>query len=339
MAPDARFATASTQHPEPVHGLAEIVGQIAEDQMVAPTLLLVAATGRYQYGAESVVAGMHTLLQSDITVCMSVPQISGGGRILDPTGSMTVCSLADVAIDVKPPVDSHAPGLMEGDLPVGFSVSEVDAEFVFGGAGSGSSVLTFEHERITRHDRIRVVLHDVDPVLSTSIGAAPIGLPTSITAGSGSQVFELGGLPARQLIIDHLEMTDHDGDGPSPELPRLMVELLDEAAETSRFVQVTSSDPEDNSLRLERAVPTATRVQIHRHDPETAIGDVIAGQHQGRLRSPGVMIVATNLGLGAADDLVSAASEMLTPNSLGLVSPPAPYSGGRWPSTAIVTLA
>ena len=307
--------------------------------MVAPTLLLVAATGRYQYNAESVVAGMHTLLQSDVTVCVSVPQIAGGGRILDPAGSMTVCSLADVAIDVESPADRHAPGRIAGDLPVGFSVSDRDAEFVFGGASSSSSVLTFEHERITRHDRIRVVLHDVNPVLSRSIGAAPIGLPTSITAGSGPQVFELGGVPAHRLIIDHLEMPDHDGDGPSPELPRLMLELVDEATETSRYVPVTSSDPEDNSLRLERAVPTKTRVQIHRHDPETAIGDVIAGQHQGRSRSPGVMIFATNLGPGAADDLVSTASEVLTPNSFGLVSPPTPYSGGRWPSTAIVTLA
>jgi hypothetical protein len=343
--PHRRAAVAASQHPDAGQALAEVVGDLTERQNLAPSLTVVAVCGRLTDRAETLGAGIHTLLQSDQTVVIALAGLVGGGRVLDPAGSLAVLSLIDIEVTVdRPDVDVAAP--THGPATVGAGglrlrvpePRDPDARILLGRPDGLESALWFTGDGRRRATVLQLTLHSVDPVLVSSSGAIPVGLPAPADSVSGTHLLRLDGAGARSMVMDRVELDDADAGGPAVDLPLMMVELIDDPTE-DRFVPVIGSTPDDDGLILSRPIDAGSVIQIHRHDPEVAVADVVAHRRRQSRPEPSATLLSSTLPPGAADRLVASTAQVHDVDDLfGVVERPRRGPELHWPSASLLTL-
>jgi hypothetical protein len=340
----ADIAVASTQHPDARHGLAELVGSLTERQHLAPSLALVGVTGRYALDGPTVGHTIHSLLQSDQTIMFSTQGLGGGGQILDTTGSAVVISVADVEVDVMPdPVDAGSPPPVDtvtgqlGSLQLTTAKNRSDtAAFSIAAPNMVGSMWHFDGELRRRCQHIDALLHSVDPILTTSAGATPIGLPSPVTSTDGNRILSIDGLPARSLILNRLELDGPETEGPSIDLPRMVVELV-QAAGSKRHIAVTESGSVDGSITLAESVGQGTVVQLLRHDPALAADEVVNRQLHQRRGDSKAVVATSDLSPPAAGNLVLSAASALSPEVMAVLEPQRRGPGLPWPTASVLT--
>ena len=340
----ADIAIASSQHPKIGQALAELVGSLTERQHLAPSLTLIGLTGHHVLAGTVVGSTIHNLLQSDQTIVFAASGLGGGGQVLDGIGSAAVISIADIEVEVRrDPVDTGS--ALVADVassqsgPLRFARSGADpdtASISVQVPDTAGPIWHFHGERRGRGQKFGATLHSVDPILTTSVGAAPIGLPSPVTSIEGNRIHSIDGVPARSLIMDRLEFDGPETDGPSMDLPRMMVELL-ESPGPKRYVAVTESRSIDQSITLAEAVAEGTVIQVLRHDPSLAADDVINRQlHQRRGHSKAAL-ATSDLSPPATVNLVSTAASTLSPHVIVVLESQKRGPGLPWPTASILT--
>ncbi len=233
------FAAALSRHPDAAHGVGEVVGEVLDHLGGAPDLAVLFFTAPHVATAEAAAATVQTLLDPSTFIGASAVAVLAGEHGVEDQPAMVLWAartpgvIAPVHITAQPvggvsdgwtfeglPDDltTRARSLILLTDPFTFPVDEFIASTrrahpglaLIGGLasaakGPGGNRLLIGG-RVTRHGAVGVLLEDdVGATSVVSQGCRPIGQPFTVTRSEGNVLFELGGRPALDRVLEMLE--------------------------------------------------------------------------------------------------------------------------------------
>lgn len=292
-----RFAAALSEHPVTAHAVGEVAGHLLDAVGEAPDLVTVFVTPPHAGALEDVAAALETILRPGTLLGCAAVSVVGESREVEETpavvawagrtGPVTPVRL-DAATASLPPHPDDAQALLLVADPFSF---DVDALFgrlngipVVGGfasaaRGPGGNRLVLNGQVFT-DGAVGAVLGAGASVTSVvSQGCRPIGRPYVVTRSEGNAVYELGGQPAYQRLVD---MANNELDEQELALVNRGLHMglvIDEhKADFGRgdFLvrNVIGADPEHGVIGVGDVVDVGTTVQYHVRDAVTADEDL-----------------------------------------------------------------
>jgi len=233
------FATALSRHPDPAQAVGEVVGEVLDRLGPAPDLAVLFFTAAHVASAEAAAATVQTLLDPSVFVGASAVAVLAGEHGVENQPAVVLWAartpgvVAPVHLTAKPVGGASEGWTFEGlpdDLahearslllltdPYTFPVDEFisftrrahPALTLIGGlasaaSGPGGNRLLIGG-RVARHGAVGVLLaDDVGAMSVVSQGCRPIGQPFTVTRSEGNVLFELGGRPALDRVLEMLE--------------------------------------------------------------------------------------------------------------------------------------
>jgi small ligand-binding sensory domain FIST len=296
-----RFAAALSEHPVTAHAVGEVAGHLLDAVGEAPDLVTVFVTPPHAGALEDVAAALDAILQPRTLLGCAAVSVVGEAREVEETpavvawagrtGPVTPVRL-DTALDALP-----EPGMEPGALllladPFSF---DVDAFFprlaadrpglpVIGGnasaaRGPGGNRLVLNGQVFTDGAVGALLGPSVEVRSVVSQGCRPIGQPYVVTRSERNAVYELGGQPAYQRLVDLANTSLDDEELGLINRGLHMGLVIDEhKAEFGRgdFLvrNVIGADADHGVIALNDIVDVGTTVQYHVRDAVTADEDL-----------------------------------------------------------------
>jgi small ligand-binding sensory domain FIST len=305
----SRFASALSEHPVTAHAVGEAAGQVLEALGPQPDLVTVFVTPAHAGALEDIGAAVRSVLQPGTLVGCAAVSVLGDGREVEKGPAVSLWGArVGPALPVRLCVEQTSAGqLLTGwpaDLP--FEPSALllladpfsfPAEALFAGLleerpglpvlggnasaarGPGGNRLLLDDEVVT-DGAVGALLGPgarIDAVVSQ--GCRPIGRPYTVTKAEHNVVYELGGQPAYQRLV---ETCERDLDEDELRLVNRGLHLgivIDEhKAEFGRgdFLvrNVIGADSDNGAIGVNDIVGVGTTVQYHLRDAATADEDL-----------------------------------------------------------------
>jgi small ligand-binding sensory domain FIST len=328
-----RFGAALSEHPVAAQAVGETVGQLLDTVGPEPDLAVLFVTAEHTGALEDVVGAVATLLRPRVFVGATASAVVGGGRGVEDKPGMSLFAArlrggvtpvrfgasqtADGweitgldALDLAPQARTLLLLVDPFSFPVDAFLSEVrrrrPALGVVGGLASGArgpggNRLVIAGD-LANHGAAGVLLDDaVTPDVVVSQGCRPIGQPFIVTRSERSILYELGGRPALERLLEIIEGLDPD--------ERALASLglhcgivVDEhkaTFERGDFLirGVLGADREAQAVAVGDEVPVGATVQFQVRDAATA-GEDLAGLLAGHAAEAALLFTCN--GRGAA---------------------------------------
>jgi small ligand-binding sensory domain FIST len=312
-----RFASSLSEHPVTAHAVGEAAGQVLEQLGTSPDVVVVFVTPPHAGALEDVAATVRAVLEPRAVIGCAAVSVLGDGREVEegPAVSLWAARVGPVA-PVRLQVEQTSQGaLLTGwpaELP--FEPSALllladpftfPAEALFaalqeerpglpilGGnasaaRGPGGNRLAL-HDQVVTDGAVGVLLGPgatVEAVVSQ--GCRPVGQPYTVTRAEHNVVYELGGQPAYQRLVETCER-DLDEDelrlvNNGLHLGIVIDEHKSEFGRGDFLVRnVMGADPDNGAIGVNDVVEVGTTVQYHLRDAATADEDLralLGGRH------------------------------------------------------------
>lgn len=217
------FAAALSSHPVPATAIGEVVGQVLDRLGPEPDLVVLFATAPHTGALEDLVSAVETLLRPHATVGCTAESVAGGAIEVEQApaislwagrfGPVAPVRLEGAELPADPPFDPRALLLLADPFtfPAPQAFDALAARYpglpIVGGnasaaRGPGGNRLILDGS-IHSDGAVGVFLGPgvtVTPV--TSQGCRPIGSPYVVTRSEQNVIFELGGRPALERLME-----------------------------------------------------------------------------------------------------------------------------------------
>jgi small ligand-binding sensory domain FIST len=291
-----RFAAALSEHPVTAHAVGEVAGHLLDAVGEAPDLVTIFVTPPHAGALEDAARALDTILRPGTLVGCAAVSVVGESREVEETpavvawagrtGPVTPVRL-DSADGALPQAGSDAGALLLVADPFSF---DVDAFFgrvhrpVIGGfasaaRGPGGNRLVLNGQVFTDGAVGALLGPGVEVGSVVSQGCRPIGQPYVVTRSERNAVYELGGQPAYQRLVDLANTSLGEDDLRLVNQGLHMGLVIDEhKADFGRgdFLvrNVIGADAEHGVIAVNDVVEVGTTVQYHVRDAATADEDL-----------------------------------------------------------------
>jgi len=303
------FAAALSQHPVAAHAIGEVLGEVLDAIGEAPDLACLFVTAPHTGVLEDVARAVEALLKPDVFVGDTANAVVAGGHGVEDAPGISLfaartgggVSVVRLTADQSPEgwelhgLDAAAARAARTLLllpdPFTFPVDAFLADLrgqqphlgVLGGMasaarGPGGNRLAIDGQVVT-HGAVGVLLDDAVVVESVvSQGCRPIGQPFIVTRAERSTIFELGGRPALDRLIEIVDALSPD-DRASAAMGLHCGIVVDEHKATfgrGDFLVrgVLGADRDAKAVVIGDEVPVGATVQFHVRDAATAAEDL-----------------------------------------------------------------
>jgi small ligand-binding sensory domain FIST len=326
-----RFAAAVSVHPIPAHAVGEVAGEVLEAVGVGPDLAVVFVTPAHAGALEDVTNAVRAILRPSTLIGCAAESVIGDGREIEH--GPAVALWAGHVGEAVPVRLSAVPGttVVEGwPVDVGFEPSAlllltdpfsfpIEALFewlaehhpglsVLGGhasaaRGPGGNRLAAD-ERVLTDGAVGVLLGpDVDVQSVVSQGCRQIGQPYVVTRAERNVIYELGGRPAHERLMETARAGLSDAEIRMVNEGLFMGLVIDEHKlefGPGDFLvrNVMGFDPDNGAIAVNDLVSVGTTAQFHVRDASTAdeeLRRLLQGHYVGR---PEAALVFTCNGRG-----------------------------------------
>jgi small ligand-binding sensory domain FIST len=312
-----RFASALSEHPVTAHAVGEAAGQVLEKLGPQPDVVAVFVTPPHAGALEDVAATVRSVLEPSTVVGCAAVSVLGDGREVEegPAVSLWAARVGPV-VPLRLRVEQTSAGsLLTGwpaELPFDpnalllladpftFPAEALFAALheerpglpVLGGnasaaQGPGGNRLALDDQVVT-DGAVGVVLGpgaDIDAVVSQ--GCRPVGQPYTVTRAEHNVVYELGGQPAYQRLVETCERDLTEDElvlvNRGLHLGIVIDEHRSEFGRGDFLVRnVMGADPDNGAIGVNDVVEVGTTVQYHLRDAVTADEDLralLGGRH------------------------------------------------------------
>ncbi|MGI8685274.1 MAG: FIST signal transduction protein [Acidimicrobiales bacterium] len=303
------FTAALSEHPVPATAVAEVAGQVLEDLGPEPDLAVLFVTPHHAGALEDAAAALEDILRpGSLLGCAGVsvvgtareveraPAVSLWAGRFGPTRAVrltAVRSMDGVALDGWPTEVGFEPSafLLLAD-PFSFPIDTLYAELaerhpglrVIGGnasaaVGPGGNRLVLDRLVHTSGAVGVLVGPGVEIETVVSQGCRPIGRPYIVTRAEQNYVYELGGTPALERLVqmsaDGMSEDDIDLIDQGLHLGQVIDERkLDYERGDFLVRNVLGADQSDGAIVVDEFVPVGATVQFHVRDAATADEDL-----------------------------------------------------------------
>lgn len=243
-----KSGAALSLHPIPSVAVGEVVGELLENDVVAPELAVLFVSAGHTGAVEDIVRTVRTVLRPKVLVGGTAGTVVGGPKEVEDAPAVSLwAGSAGRAIPLRLLASRlDAPPLGEGTAITGFPAPDelpVDAAavlvladpfsfpveafltglrerydldlpvvggFASAARGPGGNRLVLDDAVVT-DGAVAVVLAGVEVATVVSQGCRPVGEPMTVTAGEGQLIAELAGRPALdrlQETLQHLDDTE-----------------------------------------------------------------------------------------------------------------------------------
>jgi small ligand-binding sensory domain FIST len=350
----ATYGAALSEHPLATQAVGETVGQLLETVGTAPDLAALFVTGPHTGALEDIVRAVRQLLNPRVLIGATAVSVLGGGREVEEVGGVSLWA-ARFGVDLEPvrleafrsPDDEilvaggGVLGRDEGTLllladPFSFPAEEVLEHLgeaargvqIVGGYASaarhrGGNVILLDEERF-RDGAAGVWLPPQVPVEAVvSQGCRPIGHPFTVTRSERNVIYELGGQPALDRLMDQIEEL-RPGDRLLAQQGLHVGVVMDEhRADFGRgdflIRGVLGADRSAGAVAIGQSVEVGTTVQFQVRDATTATEDLQA-MLLGRSADAALVFTCNGRGsrlFGSPDHDAAMVSEHLGSTSVG----------------------
>jgi small ligand-binding sensory domain FIST len=307
-----RFGASLSEHPVAVQAVGEVVGQILEDVGEEPDLAVLFVTAAHTGALEDISHAVAELVRPKVFIGATANAVVGGRRGVEDTPGLSLFTarLAGPVAPVRLVATRGADGwVLEGfdhqaaatartlllladpfTFPVDALLSDVRAHHpslgVVGGLasaarGPGGNRLVLDAQLAT-HGAVGVLLDDaVAPDVVVSQGCRPIGDPFIVTKAERSLIFELGGRPALERLIEIIEGLPPDERALAAKGLHCGIVVDEHKATFERgdflIRGVLGADRDSQAIAVGDEVPVGATIQFQVRDAETAGEDLIGG--------------------------------------------------------------
>jgi small ligand-binding sensory domain FIST len=305
-----RFGASLSEHPLAAQAVGEAVGQLLEQVGDQPDLAVLFVTADHTGALEDVVPAVRQLLRPRVLLGATANAVVGGGRGVEDTPGLSLfaarlpgqvtpvrftaardadgwsiegidhdaLAAARTLMLLVDPFTFPVDGLL-ADLRTTHASLGVVGGLASGARGPGGNRLVLDGTLAT-HGAVGVLLDDaVAPDVVVSQGCRPVGEPFIVTKAERSIIFELGGRPALERLLEIIE-------GLSPEERALagrglhcgiVVDEYKATFERGDFLirGVLGADREAQAVAVGDEVPVGATIQFQVRDAETAGEDLI----------------------------------------------------------------
>lgn len=305
-----RFAAALSEHPVTAHAVGEVAGQVLEAVGDEPDLVTVFVTPPHAGALEDAAAAVRAVLQPAALIGCAAVSVVGGGREVEEAPAVALWAGRTGPVrPVRLGVTKEAPGAPEiigwpADAgfepqalllladPFSFPVDSLLAGLaeehpglpVIGGnasaaRGPGGNRLALDGAVFTE-GAVGVLLGPgVEVTTVVSQGCRPIGNPYVVTRAERNVVYELGGQPAYERLVDMARQGMPEDDirliNQGLHLGVVIDEHKPEFGPGDFLVRnVMGADPENGAIAVNEVVELGTTVQYHVRDAGTADVDL-----------------------------------------------------------------
>ncbi|MEY2477100.1 MAG: hypothetical protein QOG87_2415 [Actinomycetota bacterium] len=292
-----RFAAALSEHPVTAHAVGEVAGHLLDAVGAAPDLVTVFVTPPHAGALEDVASALDTILQPRTLLGCAAVSVVGEAREVEETpavvawagrtGAVTPVRLDTASDDL--PVPGVEPGalLLVAD-PFSFDVEELFGRIrglpVIGGfasaaRGPGGNRLVLNGQVFTDGAVGALLGPSIEVRSVVSQGCRPIGQPYVVTRSERNVVYELGGQPAYQRLVDLANNSLAEEDLRLVNRGLHMGLVIDEHKPDfgrGDFLvrNVIGADPDHGAIAVSDVVDVGTTVQYHVRDAVTADEDL-----------------------------------------------------------------
>ena len=330
------FGASLSEHPVAAHAVGDAIGQLLEQVGEEPDLVVLFVTADHTGALEDMVDAVVTILRPRVFVGATANAVVGGGHGVEDTPGLSLFAarlpgrLTPVRLTATRDADRWAIDGLDHDAmatarsllllvdPFTFPVDALLEDLrtthpdlgVVGGLasaarGPGGNRLVLDGT-LTTHGAVGVLLDDaVAPDVVVSQGCRPIGEPFIVTRAERSIIFELGGRPALERLIEIV-------DGLSPDERALAARglhcgvVVDEYKATfdrGDFLirGVLGADRDAQAIAVGDEVPVGATIQFQVRDAETA-GEDLIGLLSGHRADAALVFTCNGRGAGMFGD-------------------------------------
>jgi small ligand-binding sensory domain FIST len=303
------FASALSEHPVTAHAVGEVTGQILDAVGPAPDLVTLFVTPPHAGALEDAAAAVRTLLEPGVLIGCAAVSVVGDGREVEeaPAVALWAGNIGPaLAVRLTAAMTPDGPALhgwpetldfepsalvLLGDpfsFPVEVLFEHLTARHpglaVLGGnasaaRGPGGNRLALDGHVVTDGAVGVLIGGGVEVTALVSQGCRPIGQPLVVTRAEGNALYELGGRPAYERLVDlcRNELDDED------------IRLVNHGLHVGLVIDehklefgrgdflvrnVIGADAEHGVIGVNDMVEVGTTVQYHVRDAATADEDL-----------------------------------------------------------------
>jgi small ligand-binding sensory domain FIST len=298
-----RFAAALSEHPVTAHAVGEVAGHLLDAVGPSPDLVTVFVTPPHAGALEDVASALDSILHPGTMLGCAAVSVVGESREVEEdaavvawagrTGPVTPVRLDDADAALPDAGMDPGPLLLVAD-PFSFDVESflgrlggerpgvpVLGGFASAARGPGGNRLVLNGQVFTDGAVGALLGPGVAVTSVVSQGCRPVGQPYVVTRSEGNAVYELGGQPAYQRLVD---LAEHDLTEDELRLVNrglhLGVVIDEHKADFGRgdFLvrNVIGADAEHGVIGVNDVVEVGTTVQYHVRDAVTADEDLRA---------------------------------------------------------------
>ncbi|MBV9664705.1 MAG: FIST C-terminal domain-containing protein [Actinobacteria bacterium] len=310
-----RFAGALSQHPITAHAVGEVAGEVLEAVGTEPDLALLFVTPPHGGALEDAARAVRTIVQPRVLIGCAAESVIGDGKEIEegPAVSLWAGRVGDV-VPVRVTAQPGEPVVLDGwpadvpfdpralvlladpfSFPVEYLYQWLDERHpglpVLGGnasaaRGPGGNRLALD-DRIAVDGAVGVLLGPtVDVASLVSQGCRPIGQPLVVTKAERNIVYELGGQPAYDRLMEIAKAGLTEDEVRMVNEGLFMGLVIDEHQlefGPGDFLvrNVMGFDPENGAIAVNDIVDVGTTAQFHVRDATTAdeeLRRLLAGQ-------------------------------------------------------------
>ena len=320
-------AAALSEHPLPASAIGEVIGDVLEHLGPAPDLACLFVTGDHTGALEDMAKAVQDLLLPRVLIGATASAVLGGPRgVEDKPGVSLFAARIDGAVSLVRLTAEQTPDgwIIEGldpdaaaragtlvllpdpfTFPVDAFLAELSSEHpqlrVLGGMasaarGPGGNRLVVG-PRVANHGAVGAFLdRSVTVETVVSQGCRPVGQPFIVTRSERNALYELGGRPALDRLMEMIEALSPDERALAAKGLHCGIVVDEHKADFERgdflIRGVVGADRDSKAVVVGDAVPIGSTVQFQVRDAATAAED-LAGLLVGRVAA-GALVFTCN---------------------------------------------
>jgi small ligand-binding sensory domain FIST len=303
------YAAALSEHPVAAHAVGEVAGQVLDQLGAGVDLAAVFVTSPHTGAVEDVVAALRSLLSPRVLLGATACAVVSGAQEVEDTPAISLWAgrlpgtVAPVRLEAEPTNDGWQIRGLDDDIadrsatllltvdPFSFPVAPFLADLrdrhpdlrVVGGMasaarGPGGNRLALDG-RVHPDGAVGVLLDAAaSPSTVVSQGCRPVGHPYIVTRAERNVVYELGGRPALERLMEMVESLEPDDRARAAKGLHCGIVIDERKAEFERgdflIRGVIGADREAGAVAIGEAVPVGSTVQFQVRDATSADEDL-----------------------------------------------------------------